>query len=145
VLRRVSPKFAGVCAVAVGLALAIASGFMIVDPPLSIPGAFILVAATLLISIGSVWLVRSSWEEPWPPDVRASEAKLLRRRRMLLIFSCALLPVALAYGIVSVINGRWWALILVLIFVANTSMNFFIYTKVRRGSSGPIATEDRQP
>lgn len=129
-LRKISPKLAGAGAITCGVVVAIIAGVMIAYPPLSIAGAVVLVLATILMSVGCVWLVRRSWDEPWP-EVRLNHAKLLRRRRFLLIVSGALVPIALAWGISSALLGTWGMLALALVFVFNAAINLWIYLRVR--------------
>jgi amino acid transporter len=129
VLRKVSPKVAGACTIVLGVLVAIVAGAMIAYPPLSILGAIMLVSATILMSIGCVWLVRRSWDEPWPeqPD----QAKLVRRRRRLLITNCVQLAGALAYGIFSAVNGSWWAMVFALVLAVYPSIIILIFFKLR--------------
>lgn len=130
-LRKVTPRTAGIVAI-VGVILAVCGGWMIAWPPVSIVGALLLVPATILVAIGCVWLVRRDWDEPWPPDVQPDLAKRLRIRRVLLITSGILLPVALAYGIFSAIRGEWWSLVLALVLAMNAATNLAVYRRLRR-------------
>ncbi|MBG6215229.1 small-conductance mechanosensitive channel [Cryobacterium sp. CAN_C3] len=121
---------------------------MIAYPPLSIPGALVLVPATLLISVGSVWLLRRDWSEPWPPDVRPDLAKQLRLRRIFLIANSVLLPVALAYGVYSAFVGAWWMLAYALFLSFNAVYSLVVYRKLADTTttipSAP-ATEEQLP
>ena len=129
-LRRVSPKVAGACTIVLGVLVAIGAGVIIAYPPLSILGAIVLVSATILMSIGCVWLVRRSWDEPWP-EIQLDEAKVVRRRRRLLIVNCVQLAVALAYGTYSAANGSWGAVVVALVLAVNASTIILIFFKLR--------------
>ncbi|RFA12849.1 hypothetical protein B7R22_14455 [Subtercola boreus] len=131
-LRKVTPRTAGVVAVVIGMVLAVCGGGMIATPPVSILGAIVLVPATLLVAIGCVWLVRRDWDEPWPPNVRPDLAKRLRIRRVLLVASGVLLPVALAYGIFSATRGEWGSLVISLILTLNAATNLAVYRRLRQ-------------
>ncbi|RFA07550.1 hypothetical protein B7R21_15275 [Subtercola boreus] len=129
-LRTVTPRTAGIVAIAIGVALAVCGGWMIAWPPVSILGAIVLAPATLLVAIGCVWLVRRVWDESWPPDVRPDLAKRLRIRRVLLVASGVLLPVALAYGIFSATRGEWGSLVIALILALNAATNLSVYRRL---------------
>lgn len=137
-LQSVTPRTAGVIAILLGVLLAVVGGVLITRPPLSIPGALLLVPATVLVSVGCVWLIRHAWSEPWPPDVRPDLARSLRIRRVLLIVSGVLLPVAIAYGVYSALRGEWWWLAYSVFLTLNATSNLTAYRTVRNKSSGAI-------
>ena len=131
-LRKVSPRVAGACTIVLGVLVAIVAGEMIAYPPLSILGAILLVVATILMSIGCVWLVRRSWDEPWPeqPD----QAKLMRRRRRRLIVNFVRLSIGLAYGIFFAVNGDWWAVAFALVLACSPTTLILMFFKLRANS-----------
>jgi hypothetical protein len=141
-LRKVPPKVAGACTIALGALVAVVAGAMIAHPPLSILGAIVLVLATILMSIGCVWLVRRSWDEPWPPELQQDQATQARRWRVRLIVNSAALAVVLAYGTVSAISGSWWGLVFALAIAINPATIIFVYFKLR---ASRMLQRDQQP
>jgi hypothetical protein len=108
ILQKIPPRTAGNATALIGLVAAVAAGFLIANPPLSIPAAVLLVAATILICVGAIWRLKRTWDDPWPPYTPPDRRKLLRRFRILFIFSCVFMPVVLAFGVYAAIVGMWW-------------------------------------
>ncbi|WP_346234255.1 hypothetical protein [Parafrigoribacterium mesophilum] len=132
---------AGAYTIVLGVLVAIVAGGMIAHPPLSIFGAILLVVATILMSIGCVWLVRRSWDEPWPEE--PDEAKLMRRRRRLLIVNVVRLSVALAFGAFFAVNGDWWAVVLALVLACSPTTFILMFFKLRAHSFSKSDRESR--
>lgn len=78
-----SPRVAGILAMVAAVALAVFGGSLFANPWTSIPGAIVIVLASILFAIGAVWTLRTSWaDKTWPPAVAAPDAaKSLRRLR----------------------------------------------------------------
>lgn len=125
--ERVNPRVAGWLAVAGSLVVAVSGGLLLANPPWSILGAFVLVAATILLSVGTVWLHRRSWHEPWPPDATRSVQQQLRRLRVLSIVGSILWVGLIAAAILAVVSQNWWQLLYVAFFLvmglSNLSLN----------------------
>jgi hypothetical protein len=123
----VSPRLAGWLAVVGALVLAVLGGYLIAAPPWSIPGAIILVAATILLSVGVVWLHRRSWSEPWPPYVAPSMQKQLRRLRTMQVINSILLIAAIAAAVSAIASQNWGQLLYVglLLFVGLTNLKLY--------------------
>ncbi|WP_440708211.1 hypothetical protein [Herbiconiux sp. YIM B11900] len=122
-----SPRAAGVLAIAGSLGLAVLGGWLLAGPPWSIPGAVVLVAATILLSVGTVWLYRRSWSEPWPPDVTPSMQKRMRRIRVLQVVNSVLFVGMVAAAISAIVCQDWtqlaYAGIFLVVGLGNLSMN----------------------
>jgi hypothetical protein len=122
-----SPRAAGLTAIPGALLLAILGGFLLASPPWSIPGALILVAATILLSVGTVWLYRRSWSDPWPPDVTPTLQKRVRRARVLQVVNSILLVAMVAAAVYAIAAQDWWRLcyaaFLLLLCLGNLTVN----------------------
>jgi len=138
VLQRVRPRTAGNVTVLIGLVAAVVSGFLIAHPPLSIPGAVLLVAATILLCVGAIWRLKKSWSDPWPPYTAPHKRKQLRRLRILFIATCVFLPVLLALSVFSVVDGRWWDVVFGLFLASMQLMNLRLFARA-------IKVVQRQP
>ena len=88
--------------IVVALVLAVLGGYLIAHPPWSIPGAAVLVIASIAVSVSIVWTRRKSWAEPWPPDVTPSIAKRLRGAKRRMILSAVLLTTFVALTVVGI-------------------------------------------
>ncbi|MFP3464588.1 hypothetical protein [Leifsonia sp. SIMBA_070] len=121
------PRAAGVLAVICALLLAVLGGFLIARPPWSILGAIVLVGASILLSVGAVWLLRRSWSDPWPPYVTPTLEKRLRRFRILLILNSVLLVAVVTLTVYVVVSHDWGRLLfsalLFIVVLSNLSMN----------------------
>ncbi|MCS5724093.1 hypothetical protein N1028_13820 [Herbiconiux sp. CPCC 203407] len=124
---RLSPRVAGWLAIAGSLVVAVVGGFLLANPPWSILGAFVLVAATIVLSVGTVWLHRRSWHEPWPPDATPSLQQQIRRLRVLSIVGSILWVGMIAAGVVAIVSQNGWRLLFVAFFLvtglSNLSLN----------------------
>jgi hypothetical protein len=116
-------------------ALAVAGGYLLATPPWSIPGALVLVAATILLSVGTVWVNRRSWSEPWPPDVTPSLKKQLRRLRVLQIVNSVLFMGMIAVAVYAIVDSDWWKLLwaalLLLLRMSNFTTNRSVIRRLR--------------
>lgn len=122
-----SPRIAGWLAIVGALLLAVLGGFLLATPPWSILGAIILVGATILLSVGVVWLLRRSWSEPWPPYVTPSLQKRLRRARVMLIGNSILFVTVIGGSVYAIVGQNWWQLLyagfILLVVLGNLSLN----------------------
>ena len=101
-----SPRVAGTAAMVAALALAVVAGFLIGHPPWSIPGAVLLVAASILFCVGALWSLRRTWEDQtWPPNVAMDRAKALRTMYRFSLMMCFFGPLMIAGGVVAIILG----------------------------------------
>jgi hypothetical protein len=107
---RIAPRRAGAIAIAAGVVVAVAGGALIATPPWSILGALVLVAATILLSVGAGWTLRRSWREFWPPDRTPSRRKLIRRLQVMNVVGSILLVVVIALAVVSIATQAWMQL-----------------------------------
>ncbi|MGH1550794.1 hypothetical protein ACRAWB_17075 [Leifsonia poae] len=143
------PRAAGVLAVIGALLLAVAGGFLIARPPWSILGAIVLVGASILLSIGAVWLLRRSWSDPWPPYVEPSLEKRLRRFRVLVVLNCVLLVAVVALTVYVVASQDWPRLIfsafLFLMVLSNLSLNQRTLRYLRRAQSSESTSAPEHP
>ncbi len=113
------PRAAGTIGIVVALALAVLGGYLLARPPWSIPGALVLVLASIALSVGIVWTRRKSWAEPWPPDMTPSLQKVLRAAKVFLVMNCGLVVAAIGLAVVSIGTEQWdqlflagfWALV----------------------------------
>lgn len=123
----VSPRSAGWLAIVGALLLAVLGGFLIATPPWSIPGAIVLVGATILLSVGVVWLNRRSWSEPWPPDITASLQKRLRRLRVMQVVNSVLFVATIGLAVYAIVIQNWWQLVyagfLLVLGLSNLTLN----------------------
>lgn len=130
-----SPRAAGWCAIGGAAVLAVAGGYLLATPPWSIPGALVLVAATILLSVGTVWVNRRSWSEPWPPDVTPSLQKQLRRLRVLQIVNSVLFVGMIAAAVYAIVNADWWKLLwvatLLLLGMSSLTINRSVIRRLR--------------
>jgi hypothetical protein len=115
--------------------LAAAGGYLLATPPWSIPGALVLVAATILLSVGTVWINRRSWSEPWPPDVTPSLQKQLRRFRVLQIGNSVVFVLMIAVAVYAIVDADWWKLLwaalLLLLRMSNFTTNRSVIRRLR--------------
>lgn len=122
-----SPRIAGWLAVVGALLLAVLGGLLLATPPWSILGAIILVGATILLSVGVVWLLRRSWSEPWPPYVTPSLQKRRRRARVMLIGNSILFVAVIGGSVYAIVGQNWWQLLyagfILLVVLGNLSLN----------------------
>jgi hypothetical protein len=130
-----SPRAAGWCAIVGAAVLAVAGGYLLATPPWSIPGALVLVAATILLSVGTVWVHRRSWSEPWPPDVTPSLQKQLRRLRVLQIGNSVVSVLMIAVAVYAIVDADWWKLLwaalLLLLRMSNFTTNRSVIRRLR--------------
>jgi hypothetical protein len=130
-----SPRAAGWCAIVGAAVLAVAGGYLLATPPWSIPGALVLVAATILLSVGTVWVHRRSWSEPWPPDVTPSLQKQLRRLRVLQIGNSVVFVLMIAVAVYAIVDADWWKLLwaalLLLLRMSNFTTNRSVIRRLR--------------
>ncbi|WP_150307193.1 hypothetical protein [Planctomonas psychrotolerans] len=97
------PRTAGVIGMVGGMAVAIAGGWLIAHPPLSVLGVISLVAASILFAIAATWTVRKSWAATDLPDLTIPAEKALRRMRRISIAQCVLAP--------ALMGGAAWLLV----------------------------------
>jgi hypothetical protein len=130
-----SPRAAGWCAIVGAAVLAVAGGYLLATPPWSIPGALVLVAATILLSVGTVWVNRRSWSEPWPPDATPSLQKQLRRLRVLQIGNSVVFVLMIAVAVYAIVDSDWWKLLwaalLLLLRMSNFTTNRSVIRRLR--------------
>ncbi|RNE67228.1 hypothetical protein [Cryobacterium tepidiphilum] len=137
-LHKVSPRTAGSVTVLTGIILAVVAGFLIAHPPLSIPGAVLLVVGTILLCVGAIWRLKRTWSDPWPPYTAPDRRKQLRRLRILFVFNCVFLPVLLAGAIYSAINGQWWEVAFGLFIGISPALNIWLFPRLIRSiQKGP--------
>lgn len=76
-----SPRQAGILAIAASVTAAVFAGWAMSDPRWSLLAAFVLTASTIGMGVGILWTMRASWEDvTWPPGgVVRSEAERVRR------------------------------------------------------------------
>jgi uncharacterized membrane protein YbhN (UPF0104 family) len=123
---RVSPRAAGWLAIAGSLLLAVLGGFLLATPPWSIPGAIVLVVATILFSVGTISLYRRSWSDPWPPDTTPSLQKQLRITRVMQIVFSVLFVAMIASAIYAIVTQNWGQLLIATIFLLTGLSNLRI-------------------
>lgn len=111
------PRPAGWLAIVGAALMAVGGGILIATPPWSIAGAIVLVAASILLSLGIIWTQRRSWSEPWPPDVTPSVQKQLRRLRVLGVVNGVALVVLLAAAVYAITTQNWWQLLFAACFL----------------------------
>jgi TRAP-type C4-dicarboxylate transport system permease small subunit len=87
--------------------MAVVGGLLLAVPPWSIVGAVVLVGASILLSVGSVWLARRSWDEAWPPDVTPSLRQRLRRARVMQVVGSALTVGMVGIAIFALVRQDW--------------------------------------
>ncbi|MBF4572909.1 hypothetical protein ITJ64_10310 [Herbiconiux sp. VKM Ac-1786] len=102
-----SPRAAGWDAVGGAGVVAVVGGLLLAVPPWSIVGAVVLVGASILLSVGWVWLVRRSWDEPWPPDVTPSLRQRLRRARVMQVVGSVLTVGMVGIAIFALVRQDW--------------------------------------
>jgi membrane protein implicated in regulation of membrane protease activity len=112
--------------------LAIGGGYLLATPPWSIPGAVVLVAATIVFAVGAVWMNRRSWSEPWPPDLTPSLKKQLQRARRLQVFNSVLLVAMIAAIVYGIVTGEWSKLLSALPLLVFGSINFMVNRSVMK-------------
>jgi hypothetical protein len=101
------PRAAGLIGIVVALALAVLGGYLLAHPPWSIPGAIVLVLASVALSLSVVWTRMTSWAEPWPPHVVPSLRKQLRTAKVLLMLNCVALVAMIALTVVAISIEFW--------------------------------------
>lgn len=138
-----SPRAAGLLAIAVSVVVAVLGALLLASPPWSIPGALVLVGATILLSVGTVWLYRRSWSEPWPPDVTPSIRQRLRRLRILQTLNSVLFVATIAMAVYAIVNQHWGQLIyaaaLALMALSSLSVNRVALRHLREIDAGSHA------
>jgi membrane protein implicated in regulation of membrane protease activity len=127
-----TPRPAGLLAMSGAAVLAIGGGYLLATPPWSIPGAVVLVAATILFAVGAVWMNRRSWSEPWPPDLTPSLKKQLQRARVLQVVNAVLVVAMIAAVVFAVVSGQWPKLVSAVPLLVFASINFFVNRAVMR-------------
>ncbi|MFB2584527.1 hypothetical protein [Herbiconiux liukaitaii] len=135
-----TPRAAGWLAVGGSGVLAVLGGLVIATPPWSILGALVLVAATIVLSLGTVWLHRRSWSDPWPPDVAPSLQTQLKLARVREVVNCVLLVAMVALAVYAAVTQNWWQLLFVgffaLLGLSNLSLNRRTQHLLRDTASG---------
>ena len=94
-----TPRTAGILGMVAGLVIAVLAGLMIAHPPVSIVGAFVLVAGTVLFAIAATWTVRPSWGESSWPDASISAEKAQTRLRRVSTAQCVVAPLLIGAGV----------------------------------------------
>lgn len=127
-----SPRTAGWCAIVGALAVAMVGGILLASPPWSIPGALVLVAASILLAVGIVWTYRRSWSEPWPPDVTPSRRQQLRRLQVTQVISSVLMVSTIALAVYAIADQDWSMIIWTGLFLALGCNNLVVNRRVLR-------------
>ncbi|GLK15684.1 hypothetical protein [Herbiconiux flava] len=130
-----SPRAAGWVAVGAAVGGAVLGGWLLAMPPWSIPGALVLVGASILLSVGTVWLHRRSWDEPWPPDVTPSVQKRLRRARVMQVVGSALIAGMVGIAVFALVREDWgqlvYAVVLLVMGAGNVELNRRVMRQLR--------------
>lgn len=127
-----SPRTAGWCAIVGALAIATIGGILLASPPWSIPGALVLVAASILLAVGVIWTYRRSWSEPWPPDVTPSRRQQLRRLQVSQVIGSVLIVSTIALAIYAIADQDWSRIIYAGLLFALGCSNFVVNRRVLR-------------
>lgn len=90
-----------------------------------IVGAFVIVGASILFAIGSVWTLRKTWaDRTWPPDMSVDAAKAMRRLRVFSVVSCCSGVIIIGGAIaLMVLDGSFWRYALTLFIGVLTLSN----------------------
>jgi len=88
-----------------GIAGSVISGGLIAHPPFSIPGALLLVAATIAFAVGASWTMRKSWDAASWPDAGMPTVASRKRLRRILILQCILAPLLIGGGVWQAFTG----------------------------------------
>jgi Kef-type K+ transport system membrane component KefB len=120
------PRAAGITGIVVALALAVLGGYLLARPPWSIPGALVLVAASVTLSISIVWTRRRSWAELWPPDVTPSLRKQVRLAKVSLVVSCVLLVACVGLMVVSITSEAWNQVVAAVLVMLSSASNLVV-------------------
>jgi hypothetical protein len=123
--------------------VAVVGGLLVAMPPWSIVGAVVLVGASILLSVGSVWLVRRSWDEPWPPDVTPSLRQRLRRARVMQVVGSVLTVGMVGIAASALVRHEWAQLAYAIAFVVLGASNFELHRRVLRRLRDADAGEAR--
>ncbi len=119
------PRAAGTIGIVVALALAVLGGYLLARPPWSIPGALVLVLASIALCVSVVWTGRKSWSEPWPPHTAPSLEKQVRRTRARLFASVVLLTASVALTVVAVMEQYTEQLFVAGLLILSSVSNVF--------------------
>ncbi|WP_146188053.1 hypothetical protein [Mycetocola zhujimingii] len=105
-----SPRATGIITMVASIVLAVAGGWMFSNPWSAIPGALLIVAASISFAVGAIWTLKKSWDDrSWPPDVAIDAAKALRKQRRMAITSCAVAPLIIGCSIaLMVFDQAFW-------------------------------------
>ncbi len=120
------PRAAGITGIVVALALAVLGGYLLARPPWSIPGALVLVAASVALSVSIVWTRRRSWAEFWPPDVTPSLRKQVRLAKVSLVVSCVLLVACVGLMVVSITSEAWNQVVAAVLVMLSSASNLVV-------------------
>ncbi len=100
-----STRRAGMLGVIGGVAVSIGGGTLVASAPWSILGAVIVVAGTILFSVGLTWLARRSWNEGDWPTLRARRLLSPHRLRRLVAVRCVVYSILIGVGLVTALSG----------------------------------------
>lgn len=116
----------------VALALGVLGGFLLPYPPWSIPGALVLVLASLGLSVSLVWTRRKSWADPWPPDVTPSLKKQLRNARVRLSVNAVVLMAGVALMVLAIVEQYWKQVLVPVFAIVSGVLNLVVNRRTLR-------------
>jgi ABC-type antimicrobial peptide transport system permease subunit len=137
------PRAAGMIGSVVALAVAVLGGYLLASPPWSIPGALVLVLASLALSISIIWTRRTSWAEPWPPDVTPSLRKQVRTAKVLLVMNCVVLAASIGLAVVVSSSETWDQLVVPVIVILTSAGHLLVSRRRLRVLQSQDGTERR--